>query len=516
MKALVALFCALATVTATPLFGTEQCANGPGEWCVNIRTAKQCGAITHCQQNVWNKPVMDTFPCQICKDVIIIVGNFVKDNSTQTEILQILNKGCDLLHDPSLTSECKELVSQYYPLVIALIEQELEDPAVACSALGLCKSLQQYLASLKPAQLTTNEIPDVDWSKMVSPFLANVPILLKPQEKANLQTKNKDVCQDCLQLVSDVQDSLKSNSSFSKMLIENLLKQCDQLGGGLAEMCKTYINQYADLAVQMLIQMPAKDICCTAGLCTKNASPLKDLIPAEVIVPAAKLKPAIEVTKPKTSENKLPTCEICMLVVEKVEKYLEDNRTRTHIKETLDKVCDILPSKYRSKCRDFVEEYGDSVISFLEEEGDPKLICMALGCCSVREPKIVKLDSAKVNSESCQLCKMLMAYLDSILGQNATEHKIEELLEKVCNFLPPKMLDECQSIIDAYEPMIIEMLLKEMDPSVMCTEMKMCPTVKKPLLGTEKCMWGPSYWCKDLETAGSCNAIEHCKRHVWN
>ena len=43
---------------ATPLLGTEQCARGPPYWCQNVKTASLCGAVTHCQQNVWNKPQM--------------------------------------------------------------------------------------------------------------------------------------------------------------------------------------------------------------------------------------------------------------------------------------------------------------------------------------------------------------------------------------------------------------------------------------------------------------------------
>lgn len=513
MKVVVALFCVLAAVTATPLFGTEQCANGPGVWCVNIRTAKQCSAVTHCQQTVWNKPVMDSAPCEICKEVITVVGNFLKDNLTQSEILGLLNKGCDLLHDPSIVSECKELVSEYYPLLINIIEQELTNPSVPCCALGLCKSLQQYLAGLKPVQLTTNEIPDVDLSKLVYPFLANVPSLL-PQEKDGPKAENKDICQDCLQLVGDIQDSLKTNSSFAKMLIENYLKECDELGGGLSEMCKTYINQYGELALQMMIQMPAKDLCCAAGLCSKKASPLQDLIPAKVIVPAIKLQPAIKM-EPKTPENRLPICELCQMVVENVEKLLDENRTREYIKSALEKVCDILPSKYCKECKDFVDTYSDLIITMMEQAGSPKFICMAMGCCSARAPQIVKIDSAKLKFGNCAVCKMIMDYLDNVLGQNSTRQKIEQTLEKICNFIP-SVFDECCAVIDAYGPMILDLLVKEMAPRLVCVEIGLCPGVQKPLLGTEKCMWGPSYWCKDLETAGSCNAIEHCKLHVWN
>jgi saposin len=31
----------------------------------------------------------------------------------------------------------------------------------------------------------------------------------------------------------------------------------------------------------------------------------------------------------------------------------------------------------------------------------------------------------------------------------------------------------------------------------------------------EKCAWGESYWCSELNIAKSCGAIEHCKTTVW-
>lgn len=44
------------SAVATPLLGTEQCARGPPYWCQNAKTASICGAVSHCQQNVWNQP----------------------------------------------------------------------------------------------------------------------------------------------------------------------------------------------------------------------------------------------------------------------------------------------------------------------------------------------------------------------------------------------------------------------------------------------------------------------------
>lgn len=143
------LFVSFAAV-ATPLLGTEQCARGPPYWCQNVKMASLCGAVSHCQQNVWNKPqmvrhtvvvffllpkchsypfgcsecgnemfpqymhlsVMDivfvlkqdkctflfthrivwfqkTVPCDLCKEVLMVVDQVLKDNATEVSEIKI-------------------------------------------------------------------------------------------------------------------------------------------------------------------------------------------------------------------------------------------------------------------------------------------------------------------------------------------------------------------------------------------------------------------------------------------
>jgi len=36
------------------------------------------------------------------------------------------------------------------------------------------------------------------------------------------------------------------------------------------------------------------------------------------------------------------------------------------------------------------------------------------------------------------------------------------------------------------------------------------------LLGSEKCTWGPSYWCSGLQQSSKCEATSHCIDRVWN
>lgn len=65
---------------------------------------------------------------------------------------------------------------------------------MVCGAIGLCQSQQAALAKAHAQeQLASNEIPQIDLSQQVVPFLLNVPELLYPQE-APKQEKQVPCC----------------------------------------------------------------------------------------------------------------------------------------------------------------------------------------------------------------------------------------------------------------------------------------------------------------------------------
>ncbi|XP_043912546.1 prosaposin isoform X2 [Protopterus annectens] len=517
MLLLLSIFC-ISTALANPLLGDEQCAKGSAFWCQNLKTAVNCGALKHCQQTVWNKPTVKSIECDLCKQVITLVGNFIKENGTETELLSYLEKACSLMPDPSMASQCKQLVDEYYPVIMALVKEELENPEAVCRALQLCKSLQQELVN---QELQTNKITEADFSEFVPPFVANVPLLLFPQGESETQEStpetqsNGDVCQDCVTFITDVQAEVKSNTTFVNSMIEQIMKQCDNLQE-MAEMCKQYIKLYSSMVIQMLVDQNPRGLCTKAGFC--QSMPLVSLLPAKVlkaaeVVQAAELAPAQNLPKTKAS----PVCEVCKLAIAEVDKLLENNRTKENVINALKKVCSILPSSIAAECEDFVTQYGDAVIELIVQEVAPDSVCSILGLCSSRKRvNLERINLAQVKSgELCQVCKSLVMYLDTFLGKNATQAEIEAALEKVCNFLPDTMKDQCDQIIEEYGPVLLQLLIQMMDPEFVCTKLSLC-AVRMNLLGAEKCSWGPSYWCSNMETASKCNAIEHCKRHVWN
>ncbi|XP_040905771.1 prosaposin isoform X2 [Toxotes jaculatrix] len=525
----------VSSAVATPLLGTEQCARGPPYWCQNVKTASLCGAVSHCQQNVWNKPQMKTVPCDLCKEVLMVVDQILKDNATEGEVLGYLEKACQLIPDQSLSAECKEMVDEYYPIIMGIITGELEDPGVVCGAMGLCKSQQAALAEVQAQeQLMSNEIPQVDLSQQVAPFLLNVPELLYPQNPKQEAPKQEtpkqesdNVCQDCIKFLTDAQAEAKANSSFIDSLIENIENQCDLLGPGLSEMCKQYVSQYGSVVVQQLMSMQPKDICVHAGFCAsamKKSVPMLKLqpvktVPAAKTVPALKLFPAIKVesAKPMVRVHDSPTCAICEFVMKQLETMLEDQRTEEEVIQAVEKVCSLLPSSLSAQCKDLIETYGQAIIELLVQQADPKTVCTVLALCNdASRAYAPALDQTRFKAGGyCDVCKLAVTYIDGILEKNATEQQIEEAVRKVCSFLPDSFQTQCDQMVQQYEPMLVQLLLQMLDPDFVCMKLGACPETVHKLLGAEQCSWGPAFWCKNMETATQCNAVAHCKRHVW-
>ncbi|KAG5831397.1 hypothetical protein ANANG_G00303310 [Anguilla anguilla] len=529
----------VSTAVASPLLGKEQCAHGPPYWCQNIKTASTCGAVDHCQQNVWNKPQVKSVPCELCKEVLTVVDQLLKDNATEAEILGYLEKACQLIPDKGIASECKDMVDSYYPVLMAIITGELEDPSVVCGALGLCQSQQKALAF---AQLLSNEIPQVDLAQSASPFLLNIPQLLYPQvapkqeapkpeapKKEDPEQEKGNVCKDCVQFINSVQEQARSNATFIDGLIAQIEKQCDLLGPGMSDMCKQYVSQYASLVFQQLMSMKAQDICAGAGFCpsVRHSVPMETLV-AAMIIPAAKIVPAelVQPAEVKPVELKpakkmmrvqdSPTCAICKIVMKEVEALLEDKKTEEEVINAVEKVCSLLPSKLAAQCKDLIDAYGEAIIDLLVQEADPNTVCAVLGLCSSGDRTFIPvMDQVRFDRGGfCDVCKMAVRYIDGILEDNATEAQIEDAVKKVCNFLPESVRTECEQLIGEYEPAMVQLLIQMLDPDFVCSKLGACPAAR--LLGTEQCSWGPAFWCKNMETASRCNAVDHCRRHVWN
>ncbi|XP_032868780.1 prosaposin [Amblyraja radiata] len=504
VTALLLLCVSVGAAVAKPFSGQQQCAKGPPFWCHDVKTASECGAVKHCQQNVWRQPTVKSVPCDLCKEVMSVVGNLLKDNTTEAEVRSYLNKACELLPDPTTKAECNELIDDYLPIILDILNEELENPEVVCSALHLCQTLQE---ALNRKDIISNEIPEVDLSKSVSPFIANVPLLLYPEQTV-MPKSTDDACRDCNQFITNIQLAMKVNDGFLNEFISQLKKQCN-VGAGLTELCEKYIVLHGPQVAEVLTQRSAEEICAVNGFCQQAAS-MPMLLLQKPIVQTVKKEPV--------EETESQGCVMCEFAMKEISTLLQKNTTEEAITEALIKVCSILPATVKSECQDFVDQYGKAVIELLSQEMDPEFVCTMIGLC--KKPKRVAADISRPKQQQagalCEVCETMVRYLDDLLEKNSTEVKILAALEKVCSMLPDTMRDECDQLVSQYEPVLLQVLLDNLEPTLVCTNIGVCDGSRKSLLGAEKCVWGPSYWCANMDTATQCNAVEHCKRHIWN
>jgi saposin len=224
-----------------------------------------------------------------------------------------------------------------------------------------------------------------------------------------------------------------------------------------------------------------------------------------------------------------PECVLCEFIVRELRSIIGDNATEAQIKAALDKVCNYLPATLAEECESFVTIYGDLLIQMLLSELDPEQICTELGLCGSRVSNSRPVPPAAVGgSELCVVCETIVQYLEALLEQNATVTEIEAVLDKICDYLPATLKPKCDAVVQKYGPLIVHYISTSASPQQVCTLAKACDqktssgpekrevAKKAPVLGLNECTWGPSYWCASRENADKCNAVDHCKRNVWN
>ncbi|XP_078453812.1 prosaposin isoform X2 [Lampetra planeri] len=458
LAVLLQLSLGLAGINAAP----QKCTYGPSYWCRDLRSATECSAVQHCAQTVWNKPTANNQLCDTCKEVVTVVRDMMLGSATEAQLKAYLESACSMMSDPGLISECQKLVDNYLDNVLDMLKHQM-DPSVVCTALNICKTQQ----SVNEHRISTNDIP-----------VPEVPILEMLEEK--LKKGNGDVCHDCVAFLKDVQDLIKKNRSYADALIDAVSKQCDMLGPDMSDVCKQYVSAYADQMVQMFMGSPSRVPSLKGG----------------------------------------PNCVICEFVMEKLEELIGNNKSEAAIVKDLELVCSHLPSTIASECKEFVDTYGRAAIELLVQELDAGTVCTFLGLCKseARQLALARVMPAKLAGGTfCEACKLLVSYLDSMLGQNATKEQIEQALETVCSFLPDAFQQQCDSLVDQYGELLVQLLEQALDPDFVCNKLGACIAARHATpLGLEECTWGPSFWCQSKENAQRCSAEEHCKRHVWN
>ncbi|XP_039275952.1 uncharacterized protein LOC111050095 [Nilaparvata lugens] len=503
---------------------SKLCNKGPEVWCQNPLTAKQCGAVDHCIQTVWEKQSLDvdsSHYCQSCMNFVINTKDFLAKNATVDQAKVIFDTIC-LIAPSILSPECKYVVDKSLPELQKYIETV--SPHTFCATLMLCNSQrnQVYLnfrgietkSLLEAVTTPTTEISTTASSETSEP--------------TDLTCAN---CHSFFTTSKYMYEDSKPDDNLNGML-----RLCGQLSS-FSDFCSALVQTNFNLINERIKAAKPQDFCHYIPDCNKRIHfqvPTTDLIQAQ--------KDA-----PKVANDE--TCDFCVAVVQHLRDIVIANTTKAEFHKVLNGLCNQL-GNYRQECSEMVDQYFEIIYMFLTEELDGKELCTEIRICpkiskdlpvigrdeakavevakNKDKPELHKDDSthglhllgankctwgpnywcsnfrtskdckvpvklciptweqtklAEDNGEICKVCKDMIQQARDQLNSNETQEELKEVFEGSCNLIPVKMArKECIKVVDEFVPELVEALSSQMNPQIVCATAGLCNNAKMDLL----------------------------------
>ncbi|KAJ7383615.1 hypothetical protein OS493_026801 [Desmophyllum pertusum] len=179
-----------------------------------------------------SKPYKASPECILCEWLMEKLATILKQNATEQDIEEALDKVCSLLPS-SVSTECQNFVDEYAPAIIAILVQEL-DPSMVCAALKLCTSVEHPKAMKKPVTLVPG---------------------------------SNETCEICTTVMTYLKNLLQ-DEALRKEIISILEEGCNELPAQLASECSAIVSQYGEAILELIANADPKTLCTEIGLCS--------------------------------------------------------------------------------------------------------------------------------------------------------------------------------------------------------------------------------------------------------
>jgi len=169
-------------------------------------------------------------------------------------------------------------------------------------------------------------------------------------------------CQVCTYLVEAVESWMNSNSTIS-MIARNLNVVCE-LVPSFYNTCELFVDHGLPQIINWITRYVAdpNSVCKELEVCTSGES--------------------------ETTSNNNYECALCMIIVNTLEHWIEENVPRDKIKEKFEQVCSLIPS-FEKQCDAIMEQGLDEFLDWIEEEENPKVVCRQMNFCDSKLPVII-------------------------------------------------------------------------------------------------------------------------------
>ncbi|XP_075215807.1 prosaposin isoform X2 [Lycorma delicatula] len=529
----------------TALNWPDECQQGPGYWCQNLRSASDCGSLKHCFETVWlhqNLPKEDSSSiCNTCVDYVSTVKEATSNNITVHQMEIVLDAFCHLIPQYIIGRECAFAVNHFLPDIQSYIKSV--DPHVFCSTIFLCDPIKTNSKYFEVKQIQVSSKSEIHSLTSDASDTKSVAV-----SEENVQKKL--ACRDCYTLVTTGK-KIFSRASKDEVL-NKMIEICERLSS-FSDACSAYVISYFTSLYDHLSLMRADDVCHLSGVCD-------ELYHFHEMTP--ELETAVK-NAPEDANDEV--CDFCEALVDHVKDTLTANTTADEFRKVLEGICKQTGS-FEDQCLELADNYYEIVYQFIVTELDGKEVCKVIRLCEPKKgtaidevvplwplvPSVVDLDAALKNETSlhkvaltktllefskpafkhphllgsskctwgpafwcknmtttkqcsgtlkhciglwekielpadngdiCNVCKDMVKQARDQLNSNETQEELREVLEGSCKLLPTKVVKtECIKMVDEFIPELIEALSSQMNPQVVCATVGLCNSARMDLL----------------------------------
>jgi len=398
-----------------------------------------CDLSGLCSQSFEKVPATTLQPgediqCEFCEKVIQHWIDVYASNSSLQEFKALLDGICEKV-DTKNAAHCKHIVDDYYIPAFEFIRSELK-PHMLCSLVGLCTDSQ------------TSKAPAIPMTKL-SPAALNGQLYL-PNSVVEANTPTCVLCEYVIDTLDNYIGDRKNEAEIKKA-VESV---CDKMPGAIREKCDNFVETYEPAIVSFIVNnIESSKICSLLHLCDEQNT-----------VQRVGLR----------AFDKDSNCEMCEFAMNEIFSVLHDKDDQDMVKNALESICYRLPNSIERSCEDFVEKYTSTIINLIVSGLTPDAICSALNLCTqVTITTTTVLPTPKADT-SCVLCEYIITTLDTMIEDKTNKDEIKKSLEKLCSLLPSSVEDQCDTFVETYTDLIIDMLTKDVSPEMICTNLGLC------------------------------------------
>jgi len=287
-------------------------------------------------------------------------------------------------------------------------------------------------------------------------------------------------CTVCQLVVSYTEKLIQKNES-EQFIIKELDLLCAKLPG-FGQECDNIVQQYAPQLIAWIIKKePPQLFCAHVKLCTSQRIDQSGSAHGNHQM-------TVKQHHHKRDEQQTIPCSLCQIITKYVEDWVAENATEQVIIQRLDALCNILGA-LKPECQSFVATYAPKLITWIVKKEDPSVFCTQFGLCTGlslnREARLrlrewfsvahdMRHQKRDLQQGRCQICQLLLSYVEQLVVQNNTVSEIETKVDKLCEKAPSPINQMCETMVATYFPSLINWIVRQENPQAFCSTVSLC------------------------------------------